>query len=87
MPDSVASSNPQTESRGWIYTDLAVISEQRTLKPTHLASDFLIFASPPSLQAGPIEIILSEGTDVRRWTATVLPHESGATRIPVVLDQ
>lgn len=87
MPDSVTSSTPRTESRGWIYTDLTVISEQGTLKPTHLASDYLIFSSPPHLEVGPIEIVMTEGTDVRRWTATVLPHEPDSLRVPMKLDQ
>ena len=70
---------------GWTYASLTVIDGDRHLKPTHVASDRLIFASPPRLVSPHVQIILRYADAEQRATAEVLPHNADATRIPIRL--
>jgi hypothetical protein len=76
-------STPTTS--GWVYASLTVVDGERTLKPTHVASHRLIFASPPRLVSPEVEIILRYGDDEQRAAAAVLPHHAEDTRIPIRL--
>jgi hypothetical protein len=77
--------SPGQQVGGWTYAELTVIDGARRLAPTHMAFDRLQFDEPPRLTASTIEIILVNGADERRSFAEVLPHDGGATRIPIRL--
>lgn len=77
--------SPRTSQHSWTYATLTVVDGQRRLKPTHAAFDRLHFTQPPRLTSTEIAIILTNGPDKQRHTATVLPHEPDATRIPIRL--
>lgn len=76
---------PPAEKKNWVYASLTVIDGQRRLKPTHAAFDRLIFAEPPQITGGQVEVILKNGDAEQHRTAIVLPHDSQATRIPIRL--
>jgi hypothetical protein len=76
---------PGQRAGGWTYAALTVIDGDRRLAPTHVAFDRLHFDEPPRITSTRIEIILVNGADERRSFAEVLPHDGGATRIPIRL--
>lgn len=78
---------PATQSlpKSWTYAELMVLDGGRKLKPSHVAFDRLVFNEPPQLTGSEIEIILTNGESVQRHVAAVLPHDPGATRIPIRL--
>lgn len=78
---TIARPSPQS----WTYASLTVIDGQRELKPAQVASDRLLFAEPPHLTSEQVEIVLTNGQEVQRHAAVVLPHASDATRIPIRL--
>jgi len=79
------SSLPPIPPSGWLYASLEVLDGERRLKPTHFAFDRIVFNAPPGLTSQKVEIILTNGDETQRHMATVLPHDSSATRIPIRL--
>jgi hypothetical protein len=78
---------PSSTSTGWTYTEIVVYDGDRILKPTHLCSDEITFRDPPALMSAEINIRITNGDRQTTRTARVLPHESGATRVPIQLIQ
>ena len=70
---------------GWTYASLAVIDGARLLKPAAVAFDRIDFAQAPHLTSAEIQIVLTNGDAEQRHVAAVLPHDHGATRIPIRL--
>jgi hypothetical protein len=67
------------------YATLRVIDGAREIKPTHVAFDHIRFAHPPILTSAEVLIVLTNGDQVQRQVATVLPHATAATLIPIIL--
>lgn len=81
-----SSINSTAEAKSkWVYASLTVVDGLRRLKPSHVASDRLIFAEPPHLTSSNIQIILTNGDEEQQQDAQVLPHDTDATRIPIRL--
>lgn len=57
----------------------------RKLKPSHVSFDSLRFVEPPRLTSEQVEIVLVNGEEEQRNMAVVLPHDAGATLIPIRL--
>jgi hypothetical protein len=70
----------------WVYTTIRVYDAGRVLKPTHVSFDHVIFESPPCLTSMRIAIVVANGDNEFRSEAEVLPHDRGATEIPIRLD-
>jgi hypothetical protein len=84
MQPSLDTTN-HAHARQWVYASLTVIDGRRHIKPAQVASDRLLFISPPRLTSGTVEIIITNGDQEQRHTAVVLPHDAEATRIPIRL--
>lgn len=69
----------------WTYTEIRVHDGDRTLRPTHICSDQIIFDTPPALQPAEVRISIRTGTRETTRTARVLPHALGSTEIPIQL--
>ena len=74
-----------TRTGGHTYASLTVIDGARQLKPAQVAFDRLLFEEPPALVSHTVEVIITNGPDVHRHLAAVLPHPADATRIPIRL--
>ena len=81
MQPTLEESRPNKQT--WTYASLTVIDGERKLKPAQVAFDRLLFDTPPHLISGQVEIIVRNGESEHRRTATVLPHDAEATRIPI----
>jgi hypothetical protein len=75
----------KSDPPGWTYTEVFVYDEDRTLRPTHICSDEISFASPPELRSTEIRIRITNGPRETNRTASVLPHAPGSTDIPIKL--
>lgn len=75
----------QSGTQNWTYATLTVIDGTRQIKPCEVSFDRLHFRQPPRLTSTQIEIILRNGDEEQRQLAIVLPHDAGATRIPIEL--
>jgi hypothetical protein len=64
-----------------------VLDGPRSLTPTHIAFDRLIFAEPPRLTSQEVEIIVTNNGQSHSSRALVLPHDAESTRIPIQLIQ
>ena len=67
----------------WLYTTITLHDGPRILHPTHVSFDRVVFSSPPRLTASQVEIVIANGPDEFRSTATILPHDPAATEIPI----
>jgi len=70
----------------WVYTSIRVYDAGRVLEPTHVSFDQVIFEVPPCLTSTRIEIVVTSGKNEFRSEAEILPHDLGATEIPIRLD-
>jgi hypothetical protein len=75
----------KTKPNNWVYASLTVRDGDRFLRPTHVASDRILFAEPPRLISQQIEIVLANGDVQERHMAVVAPHAADATSIPIRL--
>jgi hypothetical protein len=69
----------------WVYASLTVVDGTRQLKPQQVGPDRIVFAEAPRLEGSKLDVIITNGDDVRTYAVEVLPHELGATRIPIRL--
>lgn len=76
---------PEPKQGGWVYASLTVVDGARRIKPAQVSFDEVLFDAPPRLSGERIEIILTNGDDVQRHMADVLPHAPGARSIPIRL--
>jgi hypothetical protein len=70
---------------GWVYASLTVFDGDRSLKPSEVAFDRIVFDEAPHLQSSVVEILLVNGDEQQRHTAAVLPHDPEAKWIPIEL--
>jgi hypothetical protein len=77
--------SPTSRQHGWTYASLTVLDGPRQLKPAQVGYDRLIFREPPRIKSTQVEIVLTNGDDVQRQLAFVLPHDPTATQIPIRL--
>ncbi len=80
-----ANASEETKGSTWVYVSLAVIDGPRTLKPAQVASDRILFTTPPKITSERVELVLTNGDSEYRQYAAVLPHDAEATRIPIKL--
>lgn len=66
-----------------LYTTIALHDGQRTLHPTHVSFDRVVFSTPPRLTTSRVEIVIANGPDEFRSIVEVLPHDPDATEIPI----
>jgi hypothetical protein len=76
---------PRSVKQSWTYVSLAVIDGSRRIKPCEVSFDRICFWNPPHLTASEVEIIITNGNDVQRGMAEVLPHDPEETEIPIRL--
>ncbi len=76
---------PLNDGQRWVYASLTVWDGTRKLKPTHVASDRLLFSHAPRLTSSQVEILLVNGKAQQRHRALVLQHKPDATHIPIQL--
>ena len=67
----------------WVYATITLYDGDRTLSPTHVSSDRVIFQTPPHLTSSRVEIVIANGADEFRSVVDVLPHDDSATEIPI----
>jgi hypothetical protein len=76
---------PRANGQKWVYTTLRIVDGDRQIKPSHVCGDYIRFPEPPRLGSSQIEIIITNGADVHRGIANVLPHSKDETKIPIQL--
>jgi hypothetical protein len=74
-----------SSSSAWTYAEIFVHDGDRTLKPTHICSNEIIFRDPPERLSAEIRVCVKNGDRQTMRIARVLPHEPGSARVPIEL--
>jgi len=71
----------------WTYAEIFVYDGDRTLRPTHVCHNELMFRDAPHLVSAEIRVCVNNGDRQTTRIARVLPHDPQATHIPIQLIQ